>query len=203
VTELAYEYHAWEKEISSWKCGMNVWMKLFYDVRNTNLMGSGGPGSSNFMMDENDLASGISVGKEPHVVVPGTLFSKKGCHGHSHIIRGELVGTTTIEEMNDSGRVYEDPGTWKSYNPDVTKWDPMSVWLNDGTEVEMFQDDDFETVNTLSVKRPSDAPTSHGRHGKCYNFADIAPRLKDNDDPAGKVFNWSSLHFRKYIDLLN
>lgn len=197
VFMLAYEYHAWEQEITAYKCGDEVGITFFYDSGADNIMDSGGPGSSNWKLDHSDTARALRVKKEDNPPFSGTLYNRKGCHGRSHVIKTET--TLTGDSFGDSGRVYDDPEDWKSEkSAESTTWDPMSVWLNNGTEIEMYQVGEFDGPSSLIVKRKPDAPLMHGRSGKCYNFADVTPNLKVDGG-----YNWNSLHFRGYVDLLD
>lgn len=79
---------------------------------------------------------------------------------------------------HDSGQVYKSPSNWKSKDLNkLGKWDPASVWLNNGFELELWREGDFNSLESLTVKRKPSAAPVHDRDGKCYNFADIAPTV--------------------------
>lgn len=124
---LAYEYHAWDKEISAFKCGDLVGIEFYYDVGGDLVMDSSGPGSSNWKMEESDTAKSLRVKKFPDDKLPATLFNKKGCHGRNHVIKFEHFKTV---EYSESGKMYRHPENWHTEDANnLGLWDPASVWL--------------------------------------------------------------------------
>ena len=147
----------WEDEISSWKCGSHVMMKLCYtdecDDANVDETEKGGPMSFNRIIGTNDAVRSLVL--TPTQAYPDCITNKKMCHPLTVFMQPNCKGRSTTvhysEGSNSSRDMYPDYDTigWP-------KGSIASILLPKETSMEWYYGEDFmnsEEVDYTYVMR--------------------------------------------------
>ena len=145
----------WEKEISSWKCGANVMVKLCHDMDNCDNDDGpgggehGGPYSFNKTIGKNDSVQKVVV--IPTEDSPGCTSSGKKCSPLTVYDQPKCTGKSTILEYEDGKN---SSGSHYSSYTNIAQWPQGSVasmLQPSGTDVEWFFTEQFRS-NSFTFK---------------------------------------------------
>lgn len=172
---------SWRNEISSYKCGEKVGIRLCIEPQNgaalcnPNDSESGLPSSKNEEIEYNDLVEHVQI--MPQSPYGATIFAKPGCKGKSAVIKADnsIAGSWTTYDDNS--------------NTLLESGNVMSVIVHEEVEVDFFSNGNF-IGNSFASRNHL------GRSDECVELAFLSEYFggKDHLTDSNRVEGDTNIH---------